>query len=249
MLDQMSGGRLRARRRPRHLAARSRAVQFRSRAIGAASMPRRSRCILKGLTQPTLDHKGEFYHFRTCRSRLAPLQKPHPPMWFGGHSLDGAARAAQAGRELRDARHRRGDARLTPTATAPPGARAHGAASRCRRSACCASSSSPRPTRRRETLARRAYPIWHSAYDHLHRKHGLVHERGEKTAEFRRDLRNGVRGVCGTPAKVARELREQAETRRINYLVGQFSFGDLSERSCRSIAFRREVMPALRRAA
>jgi alkanesulfonate monooxygenase SsuD/methylene tetrahydromethanopterin reductase-like flavin-dependent oxidoreductase (luciferase family) len=57
-----------------------------------------------------------------------------------------------------------------------------------------------------------------------------------------------VRGIYGSPAKVARELRRQAEIAGVNYLVGQFSFGDLSETEvARSIAlFGREVMPALK---
>jgi alkanesulfonate monooxygenase SsuD/methylene tetrahydromethanopterin reductase-like flavin-dependent oxidoreductase (luciferase family) len=99
-----------------------------------------------------------------------------------------------------------------------------------------------------ERLARRAYPKWHDAYDHLYRKHGLVHERGEKTATYEVTFANGVRGICGAPAKVIRELRAQAEIAGVNYLVGQFCFGDLSEDEvARSIdLFAREVMPALK---
>ena len=99
-----------------------------------------------------------------------------------------------------------------------------------------------------EKLARRAYPIWHHAYDHLYRKHGMFHERAAKTESFEVTFDKNVRGVYGSPAKVAHELRQQAETAGVNYLVGQFAFGDLSETEvARSVAlFGSEVMPALR---
>ena len=59
---------------------------------------------------------------------------------------------------------------------------------------------------------------------------------------------NNVRGIYGSPAKVARELRQQAEIANINYIVGQFSFGDLSEAEVtRSVAlFGSDVMPVLK---
>ena len=96
-------------------------------------------------------------------------------------------------------------------------------------------------------LARRAYPKWHNSYDHLYRKNNMVHERGEKTADF--DVAfGGVRGVAGSPETVARMLRRDAEISGVNYLVGQFSFGDLTEaETLASIAlFQRDVIPALK---
>ena len=53
--------------------------------------------ILKGLTHQILDHEGEFFRMKSVPIELAPLQKPHPPLWIGGHSVDGAARAARLG--------------------------------------------------------------------------------------------------------------------------------------------------------
>jgi hypothetical protein len=76
----------------------------------------------------------------------------------------------------------------------------------------------------------------------------MVHERGARTSDFGVVFDQNIRGIYGSPAKVARELRQQSETAGINYLVGQFSFGDLSEaETTRSIAlFGSEVMPVLR---
>src|SRR5208282_491196 len=53
--------------------------------------------IVKGMTQATLNHEGEFYRFKDVPIELTPLQKPHPPLWIGGHSMEGAARAARLG--------------------------------------------------------------------------------------------------------------------------------------------------------
>ena len=244
MLDQISGGRLElgVGRGTSPLEA----AQFNSdHSISGRVYAEALEVILKGLTQKTLDHQGEFYRYKSVPLELAPLQQPHPPLWFGGHSLESAARAARYG----------GSYVTQDTAEAMrPYAASFRAAWRT------AWGEKPLPkigllrfvvvadsdTEARR-IARRAYPIWHSAYDHLHRKAGLVHERAEKTAEFDVTF-SGVRGVCGAPDTVARMLAEQVEISTVNYLVGQFSFGDLSEaETMRSVElFRREVMPVLK---
>ena len=53
--------------------------------------------VLKGLAGPVLDHEGAFYRFKAVPLELAPVQRPHPPLWFGGHSVESAARAARHG--------------------------------------------------------------------------------------------------------------------------------------------------------
>src|SRR5215472_15186191 len=44
--------------------------------------------VIKGLTQPTLTFHGEFFHLDDVPMELAPLQKPHPPIWYGVHAPD-----------------------------------------------------------------------------------------------------------------------------------------------------------------
>ena len=39
--------------------------------------------VLQGLTRKTLDFAGEFFTFRDVPMELEPLQKPHPPLWYG----------------------------------------------------------------------------------------------------------------------------------------------------------------------
>jgi alkanesulfonate monooxygenase SsuD/methylene tetrahydromethanopterin reductase-like flavin-dependent oxidoreductase (luciferase family) len=171
------------------------------------------------------------------------LQKPHPPIWYGVHAPDSAARAARKG--------------LQVVSLDPPGATcaafdsfraawrdAHGAA--------------PLPLMGLgrfivvgETdaaalaVARRAYPRWHASFTHLRRKHNRInaHPRPPTFDE----LAEVGQGVAGAPATVTALLRQQIEVTGSNYLVGQFVFGDLSsDEAMASIAlFARHVMPEL----
>ena len=245
MLDQMSGGRLElgiGRGTSPLEAALFNSDHGKSAAVYAEALD----VVLKGLTRPVLDHDGEFYRFKNIPMELRPLQLPHPPLWIGGHSIDGAARAAKLGanyvtQDTAEASRPYSDSYRAAWREAWP-EKPLPKLGLLRFIVVAASDAEA------ERLARRAYPKWHDAYDHLYRKHGLVHERGAKTATYEATFANGVRGVCGAPQKVIRELRAQAETAGVNYLVGQFCFGDLSEEEvARSIdLFAAEVMPALK---
>jgi probable F420-dependent oxidoreductase len=48
-------------------------------------------------TQDPATFRGEFYQFNALRCLPHPLQKPHPPIWIGGHSRAALRRAAQYG--------------------------------------------------------------------------------------------------------------------------------------------------------
>lgn len=244
MLDQMSGGRLEL-GIGRGTSPLEAALFNSDHKQSAPRYAEALEVILKGLTHKTLNHEGQFYRYKDVPIELSPLQQPHPPLWIGGHSVDGAARAAKLGANY--------VTQDTAEATRPymesyraAWRDAHGDKKLPKlgllRFIVVADSDEAA-----EGLARRAYPIWHRAYDHLYRKHGMFHERGAKTESFEVTFAEGVRGIYGSPAKVARELRVQAEIAGVNYLVGQFAFGDLSEAEVsRSIAlFGSEVMPVL----
>jgi probable F420-dependent oxidoreductase len=54
--------------------------------------------IFKALwTHDSADFAGEFYQFTGLRCLPHPLQKPHPPIWIGGHSRPALRRAAKYG--------------------------------------------------------------------------------------------------------------------------------------------------------
>ena len=51
--------------------------------------------VLKGLTQKVLDFEGKRFSFHDVPMEIEPLQKPHPPIWYGVHMPDSAERAAR----------------------------------------------------------------------------------------------------------------------------------------------------------
>src|SRR5581483_6058164 len=53
--------------------------------------------ILQGLTAKTLTFEGRYFTFKDIPLELEPFQKPHPPLWYGVHSVDSATRAAAHG--------------------------------------------------------------------------------------------------------------------------------------------------------
>jgi len=48
-------------------------------------------------TQSPVAHQGEFYSFEALHCEPLPIQKPHPPIWIGGHSRPALRRAARYG--------------------------------------------------------------------------------------------------------------------------------------------------------
>src|SRR5262245_53839043 len=51
--------------------------------------------ILKGMTEPSLSYRGKHFQFDNVPMELKPLQRPHPPVWYGVHAPESARRAAR----------------------------------------------------------------------------------------------------------------------------------------------------------
>ena len=73
-------------------------------ALGAPDFDRRGAVsdeylrIFKALwTQEPVSYHGEFYRFDSIRCLPHPVQKPHPPIWIGGHSKAALRRVARLG--------------------------------------------------------------------------------------------------------------------------------------------------------
>ncbi len=73
-------------------------------ALGAADFDRRGAVsdeylrIFKALwTKSPVSFAGEFYRFDDVRCLPEPVQKPHPPIWIGGHSKAALRRVARLG--------------------------------------------------------------------------------------------------------------------------------------------------------
>src|SRR5947207_6577087 len=96
MLDQLSGGRLEIGfgrgSVPAELIYYGQSPE-QAQAIYAEALE----LILKGLTEPALTFHGQFFRFDNVPMELVPLQKPHPPIWYGVHAPESAERAARKG--------------------------------------------------------------------------------------------------------------------------------------------------------
>src|SRR5262249_5541146 len=201
--------------------------------------------VIRGLPQKVPAFKGRRFSFSGIPMELEPLQKPHPPIWYGVHAPDSAERAARRGlhvvsldptdeTRLAIERYRAVWRQIHAPATALPKlglgpfivvapSDAAGLA-----------------------LARRAYLVWHASFTHLFRRHGRQQSH-PRPATFDLVIERG-QGIAGSPATVAEFLSSQLRATGCNYVVGQFAFGDLTrEESLRSIGlFAGEVIPLLR---
>jgi alkanesulfonate monooxygenase SsuD/methylene tetrahydromethanopterin reductase-like flavin-dependent oxidoreductase (luciferase family) len=201
--------------------------------------------IIKGLTEPTLTFHGDTFRFDDVPMIIAPKQKPHPPIWYGVHAPESAERAARRGLHTIN---------LDPTEQAAV------ASARYRAVWCEGNGDAPLPKLgigrfivvaesddAALALARRAYPVWHTSFDHLFRLRGRPLQRHARPPDFDTLMQRG-QGIAGNPTAVIAWLKDQVERIGANYIVGQFAFGDLTLDECRrSITlFAEQVMPALR---
>lgn len=201
--------------------------------------------ILSGLTHARLTHQGRFFAFEDVPMEMAPVQRPHPPLWYGANSLESADRLARQGCNAVvgmkaegvgqfAARYRAAWASLGRDPAAMPliGLSRHVVVGDTDREA--------------QSAARRAYALWYDALIHLWRAHGVGLPRQMIPAEFEGALDGGYI-VAGSAATVRERLKRDNETAGINYCLCRLAFGDLSyEESARSVElFAREVMPAL----
>jgi alkanesulfonate monooxygenase SsuD/methylene tetrahydromethanopterin reductase-like flavin-dependent oxidoreductase (luciferase family) len=201
--------------------------------------------ILKALTNRTLSFTGAHYTFRDVPIELEPVQRPHPPLWYGlarpeglpwvvansvnivcngppalvGQVTEGYRRAwAEAGQDAR-ALPRMGMTRTIVVADSDSDAL---------------------------RIARRAHQRWHQSFMQLWNKHGTKPINAFYPNNFDEVQREGF-GVAGKAATVRDVLAQQIAQARVNYLVCRFAFGDMTPaESQRSLElFTQHVMPEL----
>ena len=199
--------------------------------------------VLEALETGVYREPGRAAPLDEIELKVACLQKPTPPVWYGVHSPESAERAAMRGWQ-------------TISLDAADEARACSQAYRRALREKAPAAEEPlmglgrfivvaETDREAEGLASRAYVHWHKAFTHLARKLGSTarHPRPDTWQA----LHGQGKGVAGSPETVAQFLRAQMRESECNYIVGQFAFGDLSatELTTSLDLFRRRVMPAL----
>jgi alkanesulfonate monooxygenase SsuD/methylene tetrahydromethanopterin reductase-like flavin-dependent oxidoreductase (luciferase family) len=244
MLDQMSGGRLEL-----GVGRGISPYEVGYYGVDPATGPERFAevlaAILKGLTEKRLDHDGKYFSFKDVPMEMQPVQRPHPPLWYGANSLESADRLAKQGLNVVvgmkadavgafAARYRAAWNALGNDEAALPfiGLSRHIVVGDSDREA--------------QSVAARAYALWYDALIHLWRAHGVGLPRQMIPADFEGALAGGYI-VAGSPATVRDRLKRDNATAGINYCLCRLAFGDLSfEESSRSVdLFARDVMPAL----
>jgi alkanesulfonate monooxygenase SsuD/methylene tetrahydromethanopterin reductase-like flavin-dependent oxidoreductase (luciferase family) len=197
--------------------------------------------IIAALTHNEFSFPGLPESFQHMPLQLATFQQPHPPIWYGVHSVESAERAAHRGLGMISL----DDAALTFAFT-----------ERYRETWRKANGDQPMRKlgisrfvvvsgdgQQALATARRAYASWYENFTYTARRHGydIVHAR---PADFDTMVAQG-KAVAGTPPAVAEFVRSQLAAAGADYFVGQFAFGDLSPQETQaSVAlFAREVMP------
>ena len=243
MLDQMSGGRL-----DMGFGRGAAEAEIRFFGVDPAQTEKMYEeavgFILDALREGTVTVPEEGGKQRRMPLAIPPLQKPHPPLWYGVHSPQAGERAARRGMHVIG---------LDTVAELVPCFERYRAAWRETRG------DAPLPkmgigrfvfvaesAKEALAIARRAYAKWHASFVYLSQLMGWKH-RHPRPAEFDAIAADG-RAVAGTPETVFQYVHDQMRATGANYFVGQFAFGDLTqEETLRSIAlFSREVMPRLR---
>ncbi len=201
--------------------------------------------ILKGLTTGRLDHVGKYFTFKNVPMEMQPVQRPHPPLWYGANSLESADRLAKQSCNTVVGMRADGVGKFAERYRA-----AWKALGRDEKSMPLIGLSRHivvgDSDREAQSAAKRAFLLWYDALIHLWRAHGVGLPRQLIPEKFEDALEQGYI-VAGSAATVRDRLRADNAIAGINYCICRLAFGDLSfEESARSIELMtKEVMPAL----
>jgi len=196
---------------------------------------------MRGLQNRRLDFEGQFYQFKNVPMEVEPLQKPHPPLWYGAGTPQSVERPAATGMSI---------VTNAPAATArtliehywkhykgtnrpKTGFTRHLVVADTDEAAMA--------------IARRGYRRWQASFMKLWVDHGTKPVGVMYPTEFDGDGING-RAIAGSPQTVLRELQAQVDESGANYVLCRMAFGDLTyDESRRSIElFAEHIMPRLR---
>ncbi len=201
--------------------------------------------ILQAMRERTLTFKGEYYNFNDVPLHLQPLQRPHPPIWYGlsnpesaefaaGNRFNVVSNAAPKSVRVITDRYREAWAKKGNDAAKIPfmGMARHVVIADTDQAAM--------------KLARRAYARWFESFIFLWRLRGATPPFTTYTEDFDAVLKNG-QAIVGSPDTVRDMIASQASDAGLNYFLLRFAFGDLTlEESMRSVEmFASRIKPAL----
>ncbi|MBV8166231.1 MAG: LLM class flavin-dependent oxidoreductase [Alphaproteobacteria bacterium] len=243
MLDHLSGGRLEV-----GVGRGISAFELGYFGVDAAQAPGMYRealaVVLQALRGPSVSFAGEHFRFTDVPIEMQPVQRPHPPLWYGvsrADSLDWPAAhgvnvvtntPAERARPITERYRALWQAAGKSEATLPLlGMSRHIVIADSDEAALAA--------------ARRAYARWYASFMKLWIKHNATPPNAPYPATLEALQAMGL-GIVGSPDTVREILTRQVREAGITYLCCRFAFGDLTlAESTRSLElFVREIMPA-----
>jgi alkanesulfonate monooxygenase SsuD/methylene tetrahydromethanopterin reductase-like flavin-dependent oxidoreductase (luciferase family) len=200
--------------------------------------------LMRAFESDVLDFDGKFYSYKDYVVQAKPLQRPHPPIWYGAPNADAIGWAAPnsinvvslgpaaRARAISD-RYRLEWTKLGRDAASLPGVG-------ITRHVLVAETDAEA-----KLIAQAAYPRWRDAMDFIWRRSGVDFTLREiYPADFTALERIG-HGIAGSPATVRDYIARLREETGVNTVLCQMVFGDMAfDDAARSIAlFGREVIP------
>jgi alkanesulfonate monooxygenase SsuD/methylene tetrahydromethanopterin reductase-like flavin-dependent oxidoreductase (luciferase family) len=201
--------------------------------------------IMKACESDILNFEGKFYNFKDYLVQSKPVQRPHPPVWYGAPNADAVGWAAPKSvnvvslgpaaraRAITD-RYRKDWAELGRKASEIPmmGITRHIVVAQNDAEA--------------KAMARPAYAIWREAIEMLWKRSGANFPLTPVYPASFDELEAIGHGIAGSPATVRDYIGKLQQESGVNYVLGQMMFGNLSfEQASNSISlFAREVVPA-----
>ena len=197
--------------------------------------------LMRGLQSRTLDYQGEFYRFKNVPLVLEPLQKPHPPLWYGVGAPQNTERPARAGMNIVTNMPASAARKLVEHYwSLYPGGPTRPKLGFARHVVVADTDDAAL------TIARRGYRGWYTSFMKLWLEHGTQLPGVSYPSEFDGDGAGG-RMIAGSPRTVADQLQAQVDESGVNYIACRFAFGDITYGEARrSIElFAEQVMPHL----
>jgi alkanesulfonate monooxygenase SsuD/methylene tetrahydromethanopterin reductase-like flavin-dependent oxidoreductase (luciferase family) len=244
MLDQMSGGRLELGigRGVSPFETKNYALDF---SQTGTMYHEAFQVLLKGLAADELTFEGKYYRFDKVPMVLKPVQRPHPPLWYGVSIPDNADWPAANDVNV---------VSLAPPAAVRPIFERYLATRRKLGKGDTTLRGVGRHVVVADTdekalaVARRAYPRWRTNFFWLFKRHGSAPRVGDLYPESFDQLAALRTAVAGSPQTVRDFIAAEIEETSPNYFVPWLAFGDMTaDEALHSVdLFAREVMPAFR---
>ncbi len=244
MLDHLSGGRL-----TMGVGRGGALVEHQRYGVDPAQAPAMYHeafaVLMRAFESDMLNFEGKFYNYKDYVVQAKPVQRPHPPIWYGAPNADAIAWAAPLGVNV---------------VSLGPANRARTIADRYR-------AEWEKLGRKLETLpgigitrhvvvadtdaeardiAQRAYPRWRQAMDFLWRRSGVEFTLKEIYPEDFAGLQAIGHGFAGSPSSVRDALAKLQKETGVNTVLCQTMFGDMnfSDASRTVRLLGQEIIPA-----